>query len=311
MKYTYSFLILFLIYFTNSTCNLYAYTHKQNNTGNDTLPLLKVGLIADIQYCDCDTRGTRFYRNSLPKVEEAVKQLNENKVDLTVNLGDLSDRIPGDIDTITARLSKLQAPIFNIAGNHDYMGITDNQVLYDKLKIPSEYYEQHLTDQKITLIFLNTNEISSYANIANTPKQKEFEDIMNKIKKENRINGYEWNGGVSNKQLTWLDYVLTDTDNKNIKVIIFTHHPLYPKHDHNTLNDIEILSILEKHESVKAVFSGHYHKGNFDKFNNIPFVTLEGMIESEHDNSFGVMKIYENKLVIEGKGRMTSRSFTF
>ncbi|WP_108822717.1 metallophosphoesterase [Dysgonomonas sp. Marseille-P4361] len=311
MKYIYSFLILFLIYLTISTCNLYALTHKQSNTISDTLPLLKIGLIADIQYCDCDARGTRFYRNSLPKIEEAVKQLNENEVDLTVNLGDLSDKTPSDIDTITARLSKLKTPIHNIAGNHDYMGITDNQILYGKLKMPSEYYTLHLSDQNIALIFLNTNEISSYANITNTHKQKEFENIMTKIKKENRINGYEWNGGISNKQLTWLDNVLTDTDNKNIKVIIFTHHPLYPKHDHNTLNDIEVLSVLEKHESIKAVFSGHYHKGNFGKFNNIPFITLEGMIETEYDNSFGIMKIYENRLIVEGKGRMTSRSFTF
>lgn len=53
-----------------------------------TEPILKVGLIADIQYGDCETSGSRFYRSSINKLRDAVKEINGNNVSFTVNLGD-------------------------------------------------------------------------------------------------------------------------------------------------------------------------------------------------------------------------------
>ncbi len=42
----------------------------------------------------------------------------------------------------------------------------------------------------------------------------------------------------------------------------------------------------------------------------LPCIVLEGMVETE-DNSYGTVALYPDKMVITGKGRMTSRTINF
>jgi hypothetical protein len=42
-------------------------------------PVIRFGIISDIQYCDCETGGSRYYRNSLHKLA-----LNDREVLSTV-----------------------------------------------------------------------------------------------------------------------------------------------------------------------------------------------------------------------------------
>lgn len=100
-------------------------------------PQIRFGLIADIQYGDCDTHGARFYRNSLDKLTACVDSLNEERVQFIVNLGDMVDRNPEDIDPVLNVLKKLDAPIYNTTENHDYKGFTNNDDLYRKLDMRS------------------------------------------------------------------------------------------------------------------------------------------------------------------------------
>ena len=44
-------------------------------------PLLKIGLVADPQYANQPTRGKRYYKESLWKIEEAVDTFNYKNVD--------------------------------------------------------------------------------------------------------------------------------------------------------------------------------------------------------------------------------------
>lgn len=273
-------------------------------------PILKIGLIADIQYGDLDTRGTRFYRNSIGKLREAINDINKNNVHFTINLGDLTDRNPADLDAVIAELGKLDGNVYNVTGNHDYVEVKDNQALYDKLFLPSDYYGLDLPRLGVEFIFLNSNEISSYSNIKGNDEQ-ELVAMKEKLKAEKRINNYSWNGAIGNDQLRWLENKLKIAQNNNTKVVLCLHHPLYPENNHNALNDKEILEILKKYDCVKVVLSGHNHAGNFGYYNNIPFVTVEGMIETENKNAYGIIEVFERKMIIKGKGRVTSRELKF
>ena len=51
-------------------------------------PIIKFGVIADIQYSDDDAKGTRFYRNSLNKLEASINDINTELVDFSVILGE-------------------------------------------------------------------------------------------------------------------------------------------------------------------------------------------------------------------------------
>lgn len=276
-----------------------------------TEPILKVGLIADIQYGDCETNGSRFYRNSINKLREAVKDINDNNVSFTVNLGDFTDRNLEDLNAVMAELSRLNANMYNVTGNHDYVGVKDNQVLYNKLLMPSDHYSLDFPRLGIQFLFLNSNEISLYSNVLDTDKQVELDAIKTKLKAENRKNNYSWNGALSNGQLNWLDKKLKLARADNMKVIICMHHPLYPDNNHNALNDREILDVIGEYDCVKAVLSGHNHAGNFGYYKGIPFVTMEGMIETESNNAYGIIEIFKDKMIVKGRGRVTSRELNF
>lgn len=268
-------------------------------------PLLRFGLIADIQYCDCDPANNRYYRNSLHKLEECVTDLNSLNVKFTVNLGDLVDR---DTDTnlaeIINRLGKLEKKCYNTTGNHDYSGITNNKALFKKMKMPAEYYT--FKHGNWIFIMLNTNELASYANVAGTGKEKELTALMESLKAESRRNTAPYNGGISQKQMSWLKKQLEKAEKKGNHVMILSHHPLYPDNGLSALNDKQILELLSQYSCVKAAIAGHHHSGAFGEYNGIPFITTQGMIDTEKENAYGTVELYPDKIIILGKGRTKS-----
>ena len=92
--------------------------------------------------------------------------------------------IKKDLDSVLICLKHLNKKIFHTTGNHDYKGITDNKVLYKKLKMPSEYYS--FMKKNWVFVFLNTNEIAAYSNVVGTAKEQELLRIQNQIKVNKR-----------------------------------------------------------------------------------------------------------------------------
>ena len=103
-------------------------------------------------------------------------------------------------------LVHLNNEIYHITGNHDYKEVTDNSVLYRQLSMPSEYYS--FKKQNWVFIMLNTNEVSAYANVTGTEKEQELAEMLEQIKQTGGKQAYRWNGGISRKQMKWLDDLL-------------------------------------------------------------------------------------------------------
>ncbi|WP_316814484.1 metallophosphoesterase [Pedobacter nyackensis] len=270
-------------------------------------PILRVGLIADIQYADVASRGTRYYRNSLKKLRDCVEDLNKQKVQFSLNLGDIIDRNPKDLDSVLSILKGLKKPIYTTTGNHDYHGITDNQFLYKKLDMPAEYYSFKQKDW--LFIMLNTNEVASYANVAGTWKEKELTTMVDSIKLAKGVNAEEYNGGISSRQLNWLDGLLAKAQSQHQKVLIFSHHPLDFSRGFTALNSQEILHVIAKYNCIKALFAGHHHSGDFGYHSSIPCITLEGMVETSDQNAYGFLEIYADRFEVKGVGRTKSYKF--
>lgn len=267
---------------------------------------IRFGIVADVQYGDCDTRGQRYYKNSLNKLADCITDFNNQKVQFAVGLGDFIDRSQADLKPITTKLQELNGKFYNTTGNHDYKEITDNKVLFDKLGMPDEYYSFNKGNWRF--IMLNTNEVASYSNIEGTWKEKEYQKMLERINTSNRDNAQDWNGGVSSKQLKWLDDQLTKAQKAGEKVLIFSHNPLYPAFDHAALNDQEILDVIGKYACVKCLISGHYHVGTFAYYKDIPCITTEGMIETENENAYGIIELTDNELILTGYGRTKSHA---
>ncbi len=299
MKY---FRTLFIAFFLGLLSELSPVFAQKN-----VAPVLEFGLFADTQYGNCEPGKTRFYRESLAKLKECVDSLNAREVQFTINLGDIIDRNQEDLASVFLCLKRLHGKVYHLTGNHDYKGIKDNRELYRKLGMPSEYYS--FEKKNWIFVMLNTNEVAGYSNVKGTKKEKELIEMRNKIKSTGGLQGANWNGGISSRQLAWLENILKKNQKKKKNVLIFSHHPLYPRTEFTALNNLEILEVIGRYDCVKAIFAGHHHAGEFGYFGNIPVITAEGMIETQDKNAFGIVKIYEDKIVVEGKGRMTSRTF--
>ena len=95
------------------------------------------------------------------------------------------------------------------------------------------------------------------------------------------------------------------------KVILSCHFPLVPAGQDNLINYKEVIQCLEKYHNIIAWFNGHSHGGNYGVMNKIHYVTFKGMIETENENSFALVKVFEDRLEIKGYGREKSRVLSF
>ncbi len=267
---------------------------------------IKIGVFADCQYCDCEIAGSRFYRNSLPKLEDCINVFNQNEeIEFVVGLGDLIDRDFASFDKVNRILSKSGKPVFQVIGNHDLA--VEKELLEQvpaKINLTETWYS--FTKKDWHFIFLNGNDITFHSN--NSEIVNQAAEITEKLKKEGKPNPHDWNGGVGLKQLQWLEKELQQAENNKLKVAVFCHYPLLPFEAHTLWNSEEVLAILYKYSGVKLYLNGHNHAGNYAFQHGIHFVNLKGMVETENENAFSVISFSDKRIEIEGFGREESRS---
>ncbi len=247
--------------------------------------VIRLGLVADIQYADCDAAGNRYYRSSLEKLEQAVEELNREGVAFTVNLGDLVDRdTEQNLGPVMERLGELDAPVYNITGNHDYGGVTDNEALYRRMGMRGEGGYYSVREAGWRFVMLNTNE-----------------------REPDMPPGASYNGGVGREQMEWLEGELGEAREEEENVLVFSHHPLYGVRGLMALNHEAVAEMLaEYNDVVRGAIAGHHHAGAYGEWGGIPFITVEGMVETEGENAFSVVSVYGNKIEVEGRERAKS-----
>jgi manganese-dependent ADP-ribose/CDP-alcohol diphosphatase len=267
---------------------------------------VKIGVFADCQYCDCETAGTRFYRNSLEKLEDCISKFNQdNEIDFIVGLGDIIDRDFSSFDSVNSILAKSKKEIFQVIGNHDLeVEKSFLEQVPSKLNLDKTWYS--FTKKGWHFIFLNGNDITFHSNhdeIVNQAKE-----MTEQLKKEGKPNYHEWNGGIGKKQLKWLEKELKTSQKKNQKVAVFCHYPLLPFESHALWNSEEVQAVLAKFNCVKIYLNGHNHAGNYTIQHGIHFVNLKGMVETKNENAFSIITFTDERIEIEGFGREESRS---
>ena len=91
-------------------------------TSNAFAQPLKIGIVADCQYCDCDysDRWNNDYRQGPPRLQKAVDSFNGNEVDLVFHLGDFIDRDFSSYATVKPIMNQLNMPHYYVLGNHDF-----------------------------------------------------------------------------------------------------------------------------------------------------------------------------------------------
>ncbi len=277
---------------------------------NDAKPVFSFGVIADIQYCECVPLGTRFYSNSLNKLEDSIRDFNARDMSFVIQLGDLIDKDIESIESVLTVLNKIKAKKYNVLGNHDYnVDDEEKENVPEKIGLVSRYYE--FISNGWRMIVLDGNDLSFYTPKESRERIEETNKLFQRIKDRGAINAHDWNGGLGSQQIYWLKDILKQSSISGEKVLVFCHFPVYPSREENLWNDIELIELLESYPCVVALFSGHYHSGNYAKKRGIHYLTLQGMVETENSNAYSIIEVYSDHLKVLGFGREPSRILTF
>ncbi len=283
-------------------------TPKMNAETPSTSPLLSFGLITDVQYADVDPEGERHYRESPEKLKTAVEWLSKKKLPFTLHLGDFIDRDFKSFATVMPLLEGLGHPVHHLLGNHDYtVADMEKEKIVATLAMPHDYYA--FRSSGVRFVMLDTNEVSTYKHGQGSPEDIEAEETIKKLSAEQRPNAKPWNGGVSAKQLAWLEKELAEADSAKEKVFLCGHHPLLPESGHVAWSSREIITVIDRHACVIAYLCGHNHAGAEEVRNGIPYITFKSILHEPGVTAYSAIHLHPDRMEIEGNGREKSRSF--
>jgi manganese-dependent ADP-ribose/CDP-alcohol diphosphatase len=278
--------------------------------GADSGPAVRIGLIADTQYADLDPVNTRYYRDSIGKLTEAITHFNERELDLCVNLGDLIDQHWKSFDAILKPLARSNHKFHHLLGNHDF-SVPDElkSLVPGRLGLKERYYS--VVRANFCLVMLDTTDVSLYAHPENSPEWIAAKAALRRLTATGAANAQDWNGGVGGPQLEWFEATCRKAASTGQKVVVFSHHPIFPAGAHVAWNSDQLLDVVGCHRNVVAWLSGHNHAGALGVHDEVPFVTLKGMVETKNTNAFAEARIHPDHIELIGQGREVSRKLAF
>lgn len=270
----------------------------------------QIAVLTDIQYADADPFLNRYFRNSTQKLENALKQIDRYDISFILDLGDVIDRDYESFQTVLTVYNTSPLARYHLLGNHD-LQVEDNlkDNVFNKLNMPEPYYSFCFNSWRF--IMLNGNEISFHGTKQDSKERRQAEKSLQSLKAQNAIQANPWNGGISQTQKNWLEGELLKAKEKNERVIVCNHFPIYPPNTHNLWNDYEIIEILESFEQVKAYFCGHNHEGNYAQKKHIHYINYKGLVETEFETAFAIVELSSKNLIINGIDRENSYYVNF
>jgi predicted phosphodiesterase len=273
----------------------------------DGAPLIRFGAIADPQYAPVPPRRTRYYGNSLWKLDAAITELNKADLQFCVTLGDIIDRHWESYSHILPIYDRLRHGHFFLLGNHDYeVGADYLGAVHRTTGLKKPYYDFAGAGHRF--IVIDGNDVSLFANAPGSDKHRLAQETLARLTREGAENAQPWNGGMGAEQLAWLRATLDDARAKRERVILFGHYPLLPADRHNMWGWQEAVEMLASYNNVLAYFCGHNHAGNQAERGGIHFVNLKGMVETPDTTAFSILEIHGGRIDLKGHGREESRS---
>ena len=277
---------------------LFSVLHLGSQNNNE--PLFTFGIVADVQYADRDNSGTRYYRSSPSKLANAVNAFNQQDVAFVLSLGDFINDGFHHLDTLDAITDKLNMPLYHVLGNHDFLIYPHRKKdLFSALNMNQPYYS--FVKSKWRFIILDGNDISLYAHTEGSEKHRQASEMLKTLLEKKAPNAREWNGGIGEKQLIWLNKELITAQRKKEQVIIVCHFPLYSDHASGLLlNATDVRTLIETYPNVIAYLNGHVHKSEYFLENGVHYISFRGMVEEEV-NAYSVISVFNDYLEIENR----------
>jgi alkaline phosphatase len=264
---------------------------------------IRFGVITDSHFADRVSKGTRFYRDSLPKLQQCITYLNTQNLDFLIHLGDFKDEAEKANEVTTLQFlktyenefSKFKGKRYHVLGNHDMDSISKEQFLrnIENTDIESAKSYYYYENKGMRFIVLDAN----------------FKEDGTPYHKGN----FDWKDtNIPQSQLFWLKQVLAESKKP---CMVFVHQMLddFEFGKYGIKNAKEVREILEKSKKVIAVFQGHKHQETYHHINGIHYYTFNAMVDYKglENNSFSVVTIKNNlDIKIEGYYRSSNKTLT-
>lgn len=262
---------------------------------------VRFGIVTDLHYADRPVAGTRFYRDSLSKIREAVEVMNQERPDFLIELGDLKDqdvrpqehRTLTYLRTIERELSKFGGPVYHVLGNHDMDSLSKEQFLQNVtnsgIRSGSSYYS--FDSKGFHFVVLD----------ANYSAGGQAYDHGN----------YDWtDANIPEDELEWLR---SDLAASSDRTVVFVHQLLDGVGEHYIRNAPRVREVLERSGRVLAVFQGHQHRGQYAGINGIHYITMQAMVEGQgpEHNRYSLVRVApDGNIEITGFRKEESRDLS-
>lgn len=242
----------------------------------DFEPLLRIGLVTDLHYADKDPKGSRHYRESLAKLEEAGAFFGRHRPGFVVELGDIIDAADS-VETELGYLRRVHSAFAQVAGErHHVLGnhCVDTLTKQEFLGVVGQERSWYSFDRAgVHFVVLD----ACFRSDGSPYERKNF----------------DWkDANVPAEELEWLR---GDLSGAGGPVIVFAHQRLDRDDVHTVRNAPEVRAILEQSGKVSAVFQGHSHRNDLVDVGGIHYVTLRAMIEGSgaENNGYGILEVGE------------------
>jgi alkaline phosphatase len=251
-------------------------------------PLVRIGMVTDLHHADKPPAGSRHYRETLRKFDEAAKQFAQDNVDFVIELGDFIDAADSVetekayLTTITKRFAATPGQHHYVLGNHCVQTLTKPEFL-EVVGQPKSYYSFDVGGYHFVVLdacFRNDGE----------PYGR---------------NNFNWTD--SNIPVAEIEWLKADLEKATHQTIAFVHQRLDVEGHYGVKNAAEVRRVLEQSGNVLAVLQGHYHRNDLKEIGGIHYCTLAAMVEGADTNAFAVVDILPGDTIrITGFGAQKS-----
>ncbi len=264
---------------------------------------IRIGVIADCQYCSDPGAGKRKYALSEKKLQACIDHLNTMDLAYVVHLGDFIDRDFESFDVVGPIYRQLKMPHYHVLGNHDF-SVADSlkSKVPETMGLTSRYYDFVLDGWRF--VVLDGNDVSFHA----YPEGSEGQRAAEKYYEDHNLDAPKWNGALGAGQMAWLKETLDQSEEANEKVILYCHFPVFPNDRHNLWNANEVVSLLSGYDCVVAYINGHNHAGNYAGFGGVHYLTMKGMVDTT-ETAYSVIELTDGTLEVVGYGREEDRFY--
>ncbi|QDS87818.1 Calcineurin-like phosphoesterase superfamily domain protein [Rosistilla ulvae] len=221
---------------------------------------VRVALVTDLHYADKPPGGSRHYRKTLGKLDEAAKQFEREQPQMLVELGDLIDAADS-VETESRYLQTINRPFSAICkdrhyvlGNHCVDTLKKEEFL-GAVEQPKSYYS--FDRGGFHFIVLD----SCFRSDGQPYQRKNF----------------KWTD--ANLPPAELDWLAADLKANDKPTIVFAHQRLDVSNHHGVKNNAAARQLFEASGNVLAVFQGHSHRNDLKEIGGIHYCTLVAMVE--------------------------------